>query len=135
MSQQICLTALMTLPKEQQQRMVKRLQEANQQQSNSELSSEGRFSKEQLAELTDIAKSIVEAANLERQSRDDAWAGQHSDTVAEDEIHNEVEALKEKVIRLEAITEEDGWSYEHRNTQERLRMLHLESCDWIKYQP
>ena len=76
MSEQICLTALLTLPKQQQLKMVERLQQSNQQKEDLTTSNESNGSvsvkKEKvlqmLASLTPKARMAVLAAALEQKA-------------------------------------------------------------------
>lgn len=92
---------------------------------------DNNFSTEQLVELTNIARMIVKGENLENQLWSDAWAGKYPVEPIDSDIQNELKILTAKVIRLQSGNAD--LNKEYQVEKDRVRIIHLESCEWISF--
>lgn len=110
MSEQICLTALLTLPKQQQLKMVERLQQSNQQkedlttsnESNGPVSVKKEKLLQRLASLTPTARMAILAAAIEQKA---IQADTQELKDIEQEVKDSLRFLNNKIFTADKVSE------------------------------
>ena len=110
MSEQICLTALLTLPKQQQLKIVERLQQSNQQQedlttsneSNGPVSVKKEKLLQRLASLTTTARMAILAAAIEQKA---IQADTQELKDIEQEVKDSLRFLNNKIFTADKVSE------------------------------